>query len=364
MKGLHEALGIESTWGFVLCLALAGGVFFGGLAWIADKSYKRSLQHNSLSGQSPHSSATIDPKEQTEIIRQLSSFAEEGNQLIINNRQRARGVEWPKAKNWAERAEAYIKQHINEQQAAYFSLATTKPYPGLAVDRRFVDWVQTRIDRLGEIALEVRNSSVKTTKNNLVRPASNPLATQHQAQVRPIQKPLSLDPLPVRIRKANVDVTGEVSSRERSVFEGSELVEKEVAIAEFYRPADDSGESFVDVRGHVTFYDPVSGEPERRVNDALWWGVEGEYATFHQGDSKNVIVAILNDGKVFPYQGQYEREGEWYHGTIFKAELEPLNGSAYQVRIELIGTRGGIRKMENLIVAYELSADPPSWKLG
>lgn len=90
-----------------------------------------------------------------ERIRQLSDLAEEADQIIA----RGTGVEvdWSKAREWAQRAEAYILQFVNEESAAYFSLETREhAYPGLAVNRIYVDWVYTRTQRIAEIASEVR----------------------------------------------------------------------------------------------------------------------------------------------------------------------------------------------------------------
>lgn len=91
-----------------------------------------------------------------ERIGRLSGFAEEGDQLITENRQRTE-VDWPKAKAWAESAHAYIAEHVNDESAAFFSSETREhPYPGGAIDRHFVDWIHTRIQRIAEIVSDVR----------------------------------------------------------------------------------------------------------------------------------------------------------------------------------------------------------------
>jgi hypothetical protein len=93
--------------------------------------------------------------DKAERIRRLSEFAEEGDRIIANGK----GVEvdWPKAKEWAKRAETYIWERVGEESAAYFSLETREhAFPGGAVNRTYVDWVYTRIQRIAELASEVR----------------------------------------------------------------------------------------------------------------------------------------------------------------------------------------------------------------
>jgi len=214
--------------------------------------------------------------------------------------------------------------------------------------------------------IQIFNSpTISPTFNSAPQINQNTVQTQSQSKSqRQSAKPPSLEALPVKIQKAFMDVTGEVTHRARSVFEGEELLEVDVAFAEFYRPVDDSGESWIDVRGHLQFCDETTKELEHRINDALWWKAEGNYVTFHQGDSKKVIVAIIGNGKIYPYQGHYEGTGEWYGGTTFTAEGDALEGTSYQVEVVLIGTRGGVPKMENQTANYELSLDGAiKWKL-
>ena len=257
VRAIHEALGIQSTWGFVLCIALAGFLIFGGLAWIADKSYKKSLPKPENT-----SVGAVNQEGQTEIIRQLSDFAEEGNQLIRRNKERARGVEWHKAREWAERAETYIKQHVNDQQAAYFSLATTKPYPGLAVDRLFVDWVQTRIDRLGEIASDLRSGKVRPSPNK------PPPESQTKTIAKPIFKVTAPTAFPGLI-KLDVNVfrrlgaTTEAGAPEGSVFP---------VIATFENIPQPEGFNETDtVWAHIIYQDHGFGDMELvRISSGCW----------------------------------------------------------------------------------------------
>jgi hypothetical protein len=78
--------------------------------------------------------------DKSELIKTLSRFAEEGNELLRVGRAATEQL-WPKARDWAEGAEDYLRQNIGGDAAEWFSLATLDPWPGLAVDREFVNWV-------------------------------------------------------------------------------------------------------------------------------------------------------------------------------------------------------------------------------
>jgi hypothetical protein len=45
VEGIHKALRIESTWAFVLIIALGFGVVGGGIAWIIDLGYRNSAEY-------------------------------------------------------------------------------------------------------------------------------------------------------------------------------------------------------------------------------------------------------------------------------------------------------------------------------
>lgn len=96
------------------------------------------------------------PPSKAKRIEQLSRFAEEGDRLILEYREKLI-PDWPKAKAWGGSAYTFISEHVNDESAAYFSLETREhAYPGGAIDRIFVDWVYTRMQRIAEIASEVR----------------------------------------------------------------------------------------------------------------------------------------------------------------------------------------------------------------
>lgn len=104
----------------------------------------------------PSKSSPLDKasEEIAATIKNISILAEEGNQLLRDGKSTV--VNWTKAKDWAARAEDFIKRHVNPESSAYFSFATSKLYPGLAVNREYVNWIYTRVERLGELASDVR----------------------------------------------------------------------------------------------------------------------------------------------------------------------------------------------------------------
>lgn len=49
VKAIHEALHTESTWIFVICIALGMGIAGGGLAWLIDRGYKNAQKERRVS---------------------------------------------------------------------------------------------------------------------------------------------------------------------------------------------------------------------------------------------------------------------------------------------------------------------------
>ncbi|MGA2001472.1 MAG: hypothetical protein ABSG52_15900 [Terriglobales bacterium] len=86
VKAIHEALGIESTWAFVLVIASVFAFLSGGVAWVVDKGYKKSVQeragytqsvtapekHNTAAGSIAQTPSPIAPpaKPLTEVEKQ------------------------------------------------------------------------------------------------------------------------------------------------------------------------------------------------------------------------------------------------------------------------------------------------------
>lgn len=73
VRTIHEALGIESTWAFVLIVAIITGAVGGGAAWLVDRSYKRSLQdQTATTTESKPSGLSDQPSIQRVVIRTMS----------------------------------------------------------------------------------------------------------------------------------------------------------------------------------------------------------------------------------------------------------------------------------------------------
>jgi len=66
VDGIHKAFRIESTWAFVLLIAVGFGIFGGGLAWIVDKGYRNSPEYKAAyqGGSKPVESAKGVPDPQ------------------------------------------------------------------------------------------------------------------------------------------------------------------------------------------------------------------------------------------------------------------------------------------------------------
>jgi hypothetical protein len=157
IKFIRDALGIESTLAFVLFFFFAFGIAGGLAAWIVDKGYKKAQASQQRMVLPPNAaSGSKTEKEKAEIIRQLSAFAEEGQQLLDHGK--GMSVDWPKAKDWESRTERYIRQSVNETSAAYFSAETVDfAAPVHAVDRHYVDWIHTRQRRIGVIISQLQS---------------------------------------------------------------------------------------------------------------------------------------------------------------------------------------------------------------
>lgn len=75
VRAIHEALGIESTWAFVLVIAAIFAFLSGGAAWIVDKGYK-----NSLTYKTEHASKSND--EPNESVARLRGLLADGNRIV------------------------------------------------------------------------------------------------------------------------------------------------------------------------------------------------------------------------------------------------------------------------------------------
>ncbi|HXZ40322.1 MAG TPA: serine protease [Terriglobales bacterium] len=86
VDALHRALGIKSTWQFVLLIGLSAGVLatlgFGALAWIVDMRYKNSPEYKA-EHQNPKMQAVTPQQAQTVTASQQTSPAPAQNQTRV-----------------------------------------------------------------------------------------------------------------------------------------------------------------------------------------------------------------------------------------------------------------------------------------
>lgn len=89
------------------------------------------------------------------LARRLNELAKEGDALLLyaagKGAEPAVGVA-----EWEQKAETFIGLNLGEMRAIGFSSeAGVKSYPGAAVDRRLVDRLHTRLQRIGQIIEEL-----------------------------------------------------------------------------------------------------------------------------------------------------------------------------------------------------------------
>lgn len=92
-----------------------------------------------------------------DIAKRLTDFIDEGNGIL----QRCANTSEPpisEAEDWAQRARAYVNEVFDEFHAIdFFKEAGLKPYPGGATNRRLVDLLYTRLERLADLISTLRN---------------------------------------------------------------------------------------------------------------------------------------------------------------------------------------------------------------
>jgi hypothetical protein len=150
---------------------------------------------------------------------------------------------------------------------------------------------------------------------------------------------------------------GEISNDPNTRYEDDEATLYNVAVAEFYREADQSSDRWIDVRAHLLFYDE-EGDLRHRINDAVWLDEESNHATFYFGDSKALIVAVGGEEDGIAYGGLYNRgQSDIDFSPRFSLYHELLSKKLYLVKIELIGqNERGVRL--NKTFDFDLSIKP------
>jgi hypothetical protein len=273
-----------------------------------------------------------------DLIRNLSNFAEEGNQLLILKMN----VDWPKARDWAARAEAYIRQHISVESAEYLSLATTEPFPGHAVNRDYVDWVHTRRQRLGEIASDIRSKRVEREIGTFKS------ATKPDLEfVNSLIIDRWIDP------EHGLTEEGD---------EDSGTLKVKVLLARFYYKPDPGVPPRLFVKAHISFAN-ASGVPIKARYDAVWHDEHDEYKEFDTADTHALIIALIADDDAIATL-QYGRRPypNTQYGYYFDPSSEALEGKEFRLRVELIGKRDNDVVM-NKAFDFRLSLEPFLMKL-
>ncbi len=160
-----------------------------------------------------------------------------------------------------------------------------------------------------------------------------------------------------RVFAAFMNDSGVISSHPNNRHKSDEAVLVKIAVAEFYRGADQSSEKWIDVRAHLLFNDE-EGDLRHRINDAVWLEEESNNATFYFGDSKFLIVAVGGEEDAIAYGGGYNKlQSDIYSPTQFRLYHELLSKKKYHIKIELIGQKGSEVRL-NKIFDFDLTVKP------
>jgi hypothetical protein len=222
-----------------------------------------------------------------------------------------------------------------------------------------------------------QHAPITNTNNPVFAPVFAPNFNQSQSVPVQAQKPPSeppqIEPGLAQIEKSKIDGhTFEVANLLRSAtFDvNNSLIDADVAFAKFHRD-DASLEPWVDVKAKIEFFNNKN-ESLFRVDRAHWWKKEGDHTdvvSFRAADTGKMIVALVGgDGRVLPYSGQYIKIDRFGFHDVSSFVLDmgdgrPLDNKEFIVRVELIGTRGGIRLLKKSF-DYDLQVEPkPVFKL-
>ena len=212
------------------------------------------------------------------------------------------------------------------------------------------------------------NNAPHTTQHNEFKPIINintsheQSQTQRQSQQQETKPPvIEAVEIGTKVEKADINIAGELHEKSDIGYQGYELAKMDFAFAELYRGADGSSEPFVEVRAEMLFFD-TNENLLFRIKDAHWRKARGKRATFRQDDSDDLLVAVVGNGKAFPYAGKYE-DVDRYDIREFFREKKVLEGKQFRVHVKLIGTRGSTVTL-NQTFNYDLITDPePDFRL-
>jgi hypothetical protein len=83
------------------------------------------------------------------------------------------------------------------------------------------------------------------------------------------------------------------------------------------------------------------------------------------GDTRKLVVALIHNGVVIPYQGKWLPIEATFETDekFFKMESDGLSGNEFRVDIQLIGKSSSGLPVLNSEISYELISSPPSFRL-
>jgi hypothetical protein len=98
----------------------------------------------------------LERERRLETAQKLNEYLQEGNRILRGGSNVLDGTKESGA-FWAAEVSAYIRTRLGEFHFIEFNReAGIKPYPLPAVNRHRVDWLYTRLERLGDIITELR----------------------------------------------------------------------------------------------------------------------------------------------------------------------------------------------------------------
>jgi hypothetical protein len=135
-----------------------------------------------------------------------------------------------------------------------------------------------------------------------------------------------------------------------------------VAIADFLRGPDKYTEAFVDIRARILFYKGAS--EEHCIPDGFWFGSERHHARFETGDSRWLVIGILGEGFVLPYEGRFRPIEATYETNekYFELNSNKLEGDRFRVVVKLIGVNPTRVVVFSITACYDLGLRPPDFK--
>lgn len=215
-----------------------------------------------------------------------------------------------------------------------------------------------------------QHAPIANTNNPVFAPVFAPNFHQSQTQDQSARSrtEIPIAPSPVlfkstpRIERTKIDgYTFEIANLYAANSDPGGM-DADVIFVKFTRN-DESPESFLNTIASIEFLSPAE-ESLFKIDRAYWWKSERYHSQdsgFRIGDTGKLIVAIVGKSKVWPYSGEYitiRRIALTYiKQFILETKEHPLEEKQYVVRIELIGTVGGLVKFRKHF-DYHLTLEP------